>query len=111
MRGAFHAHVRAAMPVGGKSTPSLRVAPQIASRGIARRSFRLLSSRLACRVMGQQRCTSRSVNRPKRLSQNWQMPSGQGVLWSDLTGHLAKVVKLPTEVRDDDREDTTQVHA
>ena len=33
------------------------------------------------------------------------------MLWSDLTGHFAKVVKLPSEVRYGKRENTTQVYA
>lgn len=33
------------------------------------------------------------------------------VLWSDLTGHLAKVVKLPSEVKHGNRDNTTQVYA
>jgi hypothetical protein len=31
--------------------------------------------------------------------------------WSNTTGHLVKVVKLPNEVKYDNREKTTQIHA
>ena len=33
------------------------------------------------------------------------------VKWSNPPGHLAKVVILPTEVKDDDREKTAEIHA
>jgi retron-type reverse transcriptase len=35
----------------------------------------------------------------------------QAALWSDLTGHFAKVVKLPSKVKYGNRENTTQVYA
>jgi len=33
------------------------------------------------------------------------------VKWSNPPGHLAKVVILPTEVKDDDREKAAEIHA
>jgi len=33
------------------------------------------------------------------------------VKWSNPAGHLAKVVILPTEVKDDDREKATEIQA
>jgi len=41
-------------------------------------------------------------------SQLWRFPF---LKWSNPAGHLAKVVILPTEVKDDDREKAAEIHA
>ena len=66
-RSVLNVHKRGATPARGLWAPSLRVAPQKLPGRVARRSFgitKLLSSRLAWQLLGQQRRGANSVNRP-----------------------------------------------
>ncbi|MCW4345205.1 MAG: hypothetical protein N0E48_17880 [Candidatus Thiodiazotropha endolucinida] len=60
-------HKRMITPLGGKIAPALRVAPEKAPLGVARRSFGItkpLSSRLDWRFFRHNRADWISVNRP-----------------------------------------------
>ncbi|MEL0584107.1 MAG: hypothetical protein AAES65_04405 [Candidatus Thiodiazotropha sp. (ex. Lucinoma kazani)] len=66
-RGVARLHERMITPLGAKTAPALRVAPEKAPLGVAPRSFgttKLLSSRLDWRFFRLNRAHWISVNRP-----------------------------------------------